>query len=110
MSKETMGRRDAAKRMLMVLGAAAVGPSVLAACGGEEGGDVLNCTDISGLSPAEITTRQSQAYSDISPHADKHCNNCNFFTAGQANACGSCTVIKGPIHPEGYCNLWAAKV
>ena len=110
MSKETMGRRDAAKRMLMVLGAAAVGPSVLAACGGEEGGgDVLNCTDITGLTPAEVTTRQSQAYTDISPQADKHCNNCNFFTAGQANSCGTCTVIKGPIHPEGYCNLWAAR-
>lgn len=109
MSNEKIGRRDAAKRMLMVLGAAAVGPSVLAACGGEEQSAALNCTDTSGLTPAEITTRQSQAYTDVSPHADKTCDNCNFFTAGGANACGSCTVIKGPIHPEGYCNLWAAK-
>lgn len=108
MSDGKMGRREAAKRALMVLGAAAVAPSVLAACGGEEEAG-LSCTDTSSLSPAELTTRQSQAYTDHSPHADKHCNNCNFYTAGQANACGTCQVIRGPIHPEGYCNLWAAR-
>lgn len=108
MTDQKIGRRDAAKRMLMVLGAAAVAPAALAACGGEEAGG-LTCADTTGLTPAEITTRQSQQYTDDSPHADKQCGNCNFFTAGQANQCGSCTVIKGQIHPEGYCNLWAAK-
>lgn len=108
MSDGKMGRREAAKRALMVLGAAAVAPSVLAACG-EEGGGGLTCTDTSSLTPQELTTRQSQAYTDSSPHADKHCNNCRFFTAGQANQCGTCTVIRGPIHPDGHCSLWAAQ-
>jgi hypothetical protein len=108
MSEEKIGRRDAAKRMLMVLGAAAVAPAALAACGGEEAGG-LTCTDTTGLSPAEITTRQTQQYTDVSPHADKDCANCNFYTAGQPNQCGTCQVIRGPIHPDGYCNLWAAK-
>lgn len=108
MSDEKIGRRDAAKRMLMVLGAAAVAPSVLAACGGKEEGG-LTCTDTTGLTPAQITTRQSQQYTDVSPHADKTCDNCNFYTAAPPNQCGGCTVIAGPIHPDGYCNLWAAK-
>ncbi len=106
MSENKIGRRDAMKRTLKVLGAVAVAPTVLAACGGEE---ELSCTDTTGLSPAEQSTRQAQAYVDHSPHPDKNCLNCNFYEAAQANQCGSCTVIKGPIHPEGYCNLWAAK-
>jgi hypothetical protein len=108
MSEGKIGRREAAKRALMVLGAAAIAPSALAACGGEEEGG-LTCTDTSGLSAAEVTTRTSQAYTDHSTHADQKCNNCRFYTAGQGNACGTCQVIRGPIHPDGHCNLWAAQ-
>ncbi len=106
---DKIGRREAAKRALMVLGAAAVAPTALAACGGEEESEGLTCTDTTGLTPAEITTRQSQQYSDSSPHQDKHCENCNFFTAGAPGQCGSCQVLKGPINANGYCNLWAAR-
>ena len=104
-----IGRRGVMKRALTVLGAAAIAPAVLTACGGEESeGGALSCTDTSGLSEAQTATRSSQEYVDSSPNADQNCANCNFFTAGQAGQCGSCTVIQGPIHPDGYCNLWAA--
>lgn len=106
--EKKMGRREVAKRALLVLGAAAVAPSALAGCGGEGEGGGLSCTDTSGLTPAEITTRQSQAYTDSSPHSDKRCDNCRFWQAGQAGQCGGCQVIRGPIHPQGYCNLWVA--
>lgn len=109
MSDGKIGRREAAKRMLMIFGAATVAPSVLAACGGGEESRGLTCTDTSGLQPAEITTRQTQEYTDSSPHPDKKCGNCRFYTAGAPNACGSCQVIRGPIHPDGYCKLWAAQ-
>lgn len=108
MSDGKMGRREAAKRALMVLGAAVIAPSALAGCGSKEEGG-FSCQNTSGLSPAELSTRQSQAYTDSSPHADKRCDNCRFFQAGQPNACGTCQVIRGPIHPQGYCNLWAAQ-
>ena len=109
MSEETkIGRRGAMKRALTVLGAAAVAPTLLAAagCGSEEEG--LTCTDTSGLTPPQIATRESQAYVDATANPNEKCSNCNFYTAGQPNACGSCSVIGGPIHPDGYCNLWAA--
>jgi hypothetical protein len=109
MSDAKMGRREAGRRFLMVLGGAALVPSALAACGGEEGADALTCTDTSALNASEIATRESQMYADHSPHADKHCNNCRFYTAGGQNACGTCQVLRGPIHPEGHCNLWAAQ-
>ena len=107
MSDAKMGRRDAARRALVVLGAAAIAPSALVGCGGEEEGE-LSCTDTSGLSPAEIQTRESQNYTDQSPEENK-CSTCRFFQAPQAeNTCGGCQVIAGPIHPDGYCNLFAA--
>lgn len=106
-----IGRRDAARRALVVLGAAAIAPSALAGCGDDEsdsGG--LSCTQTTGLSPAEIQTRQSQNYVDHSPNADQKCENCRFYTApAQQGACGGCQVLAGPIHPEGYCNLYAAQ-
>ena len=110
MSDSKIGRRDATRRALTVLGAAMLAPSALVGCGEEGGGgEGLTCTDTSGLEPAQLTTRESQAYTDSSANAEQNCANCRFYTAGQADQCGSCQVIQGPIHPDGYCNLWAAQ-
>ncbi len=89
----------------------------LAACdkqGGEEAAPAkaepkeLDCTDVSALSEAEKKTRESLGYVDKSPHPAKLCANCNLFQAS-GEGCGGCTVIKGPIHPNGYCNSWIQK-
>jgi len=113
MNESKIGRRDATRRALTVLGAVFVAPAARAACGGEVGGGggdgQLSCTDTSGLEPAQVTTREQQAYVDHSPHADRNCANCRFYTAAGADECGSCQVVQGPIHPEGHCNLWAAQ-
>lgn len=86
---------------------AVAGAVLTVGCGGEE---TLTCTDVSGLTPAEQAARTGLGYVDASPHgAQKNCLNCNFYQAGAANACGSCTLVKGPIHPSGYCNSWVAK-
>ena len=110
MNDAKMSRREAGRRTLAVLGAAFVAPAALLGCGEEGGGGGgLTCTDTTGLAPAAVATRESQAYTDTSAHADRKCNNCRFFTAGAANACGTCQVVQGPIHPDGFCNLWAAQ-
>ena len=66
---------------------------------------------LNGLEPAAVQTRNSLAYVDASPHgAAKNCTNCQFYEAApSAGQCGGCTIVPGPIHPEGYCNSWAAK-
>ncbi len=108
MSKE-IGRREAAKRFLTVLGAAAIAPAALAACGGEEEAAELSCTDTTGLQPAAVSMREQQNYTDHSDNAEQNCGNCNFYTAPQGDGCGSCSVLmNSPVHPEGYCGLWAA--
>ena len=109
MEENRIGRRDALKRALTVLGAAAIAPTLLAGCG-EEGGGALSCAGTDGLSAPEIATRNSQAYVEASANAEQTCANCNFFTAGQAGQCGTCTVIRGTINPAGYCNLWVAQL
>lgn len=87
-----------------VIGLAVVG------CGGGGGEDALTCDDVSGLTPAELAARSSNQYVSDSPHgATKNCLNCNFGQNLTASSCGTCTVIKGSIDPDGYCNLWVAK-
>lgn len=109
--KKTLGRREMIKRGLMLTVVSATGAAALSACGGEEKKS-LSCMDTSGLSPQEVTMRQAQKYVDASPHGvQKDCENCNFYDVAPApDTCGGCKVIKGPIHPKGFCNLWAAKV
>ncbi|MFK8003855.1 MAG: hypothetical protein AB8H86_30105 [Polyangiales bacterium] len=85
---------------LAVLGATTIG------CGGEA---ELTCDDVTGLTPAETAARSSNGYVANSPHGTaKQCINCNFAQNLTASTCGTCTVIKGAIHPLGYCNLWVA--
>ncbi len=106
MEKKNLTRRAFFRRSGS-LGVAVVGLSVVG-CGG--GGDALTCDDVSGLTEAELGARTSNGYVANSPHgAAKNCLNCNFGQNLTASSCGTCTVIKGSIHPNGYCNLWVVK-
>jgi hypothetical protein len=90
----------------MGLGALALGGT---GCGG--GGSESACDDLSGLSAADKQTRVTYGYRNPTLIEAKRCDNCNFYTAPPAGQhCGSCTLVKGPIAPTGYCNSWAAPV
>ncbi len=105
---DKFSRRSLIKRSLTVLGAVAAAPLV-SACS-DSGGGSLTCTDTTGLSEPEKAARTALHYADASPHgAAKNCLNCQYYTAGAANACGACQLVKGPIHPSGYCDSWTAK-
>jgi hypothetical protein len=95
---------------LAVLGAGALGlANQLTGCNRSEPAKTISC-DASELSDADKATRTAMQYIDSSPHADKTCANCNLYQAPpQPNACGGCTIIKGPIHPQGWCLSWVAK-
>jgi hypothetical protein len=95
------------RRYLMM---GAIGLLAGAACSKKEEEGPKSCTDTTGLSADEIAARNALAYSDSSPEAGKACNNCQQFVAAPAaNQCGTCKVMKGPVHPKGYCKAWAAK-
>lgn len=69
----------------------------------------LACTDTTGLAPMDVQMRTSLGYVDRSPQPAKTCDNCLQYKAAGENQCGGCNVLKGPVHPKGYCNSWAAK-
>jgi hypothetical protein len=99
MSQPKLGRRHA----LTLL--AASGGVALVGCGG---GDTLRCDDVSGLSATDADFRRGQGYVERSTRPGRSCETCNFYTTGAA-ACGECTLIRGPINPAGYCNLWVQR-
>lgn len=99
-----ISRRDVLKRSLAVI---AVGSAVVAACK-KEGGS-LTCTNTAGLSPTDLATRTTFAYQDHSTDPNKKCQRCQLFQAAAPNACGGCTLVKGPINPDGSCTAFVAR-
>jgi hypothetical protein len=101
----SLTRRDLLHRTLhlTVLGA---GASALAACTKDKPA-AFKCDDTTGLAPAEIEARKALGYVDASPEPAKLCTNCQHYVA--AATCGGCKVLKGTVHPNGYCKSWAAK-
>ncbi|WMS42694.1 high-potential iron-sulfur protein [Acuticoccus sp. MNP-M23] len=44
------------------------------------------------------------------PKGEQNCANCAFFVPGaDAAAMGSCQMVQGEIHPDGWCAIWAPK-
>ncbi|HSN83523.1 MAG TPA: high-potential iron-sulfur protein [Polyangiales bacterium] len=105
MTKRSLSRREMLRSTanLLVIGSASM---MLHGCKKAE----FRCDDVSGLSNEDAKLREALEYQDRSPHGEKkNCSNCAFFRPAEADECGACTLIRGPIHPLGYCNSWAAK-
>lgn len=105
MRKSTLSRREMLGHTmhLAVIGSA---PILLNACTKPE----FHCEDVSGLSEEDAELRSALEYQDRSPHGEqKNCRGCAFYKAATENECGECTIVRGPIHPLGYCNSWATK-
>lgn len=123
--KKTLNRREFLERAALV-GAVALGAgSFLTACEtqtedteeteeattGVEESD-FSCDDeaaLADLSEGDIEQRENVEYTDASPNAEEVCDNCVFWEDPEGDAqCGGCTAVPGPIHPNGWCNLWTA--
>ena len=102
---ETLDRRAALGR-LSVMSLFVVTPSLVGGCSRS-----ANCNEPAGLTPDELKTRNETAkYVEQTPDATKRCSGCALYVAApKADACGGCTVVKGPINPNGYCVLYVAK-
>ena len=100
-----ISRRDALKRSLAVL---AAGSAFAAACK-KDGGGSLTCTNTSGLSATDTATRTTFQYNDHSTDPNKKCQRCQLFQAAAPGTCGGCTLVKGPINPDGSCTAFVAR-
>lgn len=84
--------------------------AVALGCSKEKKEAGLVCTDTLGMNPADIEMRGALGYTDKTPEVAKLCSNCQQFTTPPADGkCGGCKVLKGPIHPSGYCRSWVLK-
>jgi hypothetical protein len=125
MAKNHLSRRDFLLR-LGAVGALGVGAGTLvSACGGGESRTTpapeaapdaaataeVRCDDVSALTADELRMRnEAYKYVDVTPDPQKRCDNCALYVAAAAGAaCGTCTLVKGPIAPGGHCLSWAPK-
>ena len=103
-----MRDHELSRRSVLRILSAVPAAAALAACSKKE--ESLSCTDVSGLSEAEKTARSSLQYTDNGTNAKQLCEGCMHYRPGAAsNQCGTCAIVKGPIHPKGYCTAWVAK-
>lgn len=129
MAKENMTRREFMHQVGIygTAGLAVLGAGVLlTGCGGEEKAAEMGaqpkktldtvkaavdpCGDVSGLAPAEIQTRETFEYVSFEENAEERCTTCHFWTPPAGDSpCGTCTLVKGPINPNGGCMSWQAK-
>jgi hypothetical protein len=101
---EELSRRDVLRRGVVGL-TVLVG---LGACKKKE--TAFSCTDTHALAPEEMQARTTLAYVDTTPEPGKECAGCQQFVAPPSDGqCGGCKVVKGPIHPRGYCKVFAPK-
>ena len=67
------------------------------------------CTEGS-LGPEDLAARKATGYVDKAPDAARSCAGCRqYVAAASSDACGTCRLLKGAIHPEGTCKLFAAR-
>jgi hypothetical protein len=94
---------DRVQRRRLLLSSAAFGAAVLAsACKRSE-----TCPP-SALSPEDLKLRETLHYTDHSPDPQKLCNGCQQYLPNTSADCGGCKLMKGLIHPAGYCAAFSA--
>jgi hypothetical protein len=73
-------------------------------------GPPSSCNDVSGLTADEANLRKTLAYVDRSPDQAKTCEKCQQWVEPPSeDKCGGCKIMKGPVHPKGYCTAFVAK-
>lgn len=95
------------RRHLLQVGAGAVVVAAAAACRSTE---PFACVAAPDLSADDAKLRTTLVYVDAAADPTKACVNCaQYVAAPDDGSCGSCRLMRGPIHPNGSCKLFAPK-
>lgn len=68
----------------------------------------FTCTDVSALTEVDRNARSTMMYVDRSQNPDKECAHCVQYVEAD-EGCGTCKIVRGPVHPRGTCKSFAAK-
>jgi hypothetical protein len=94
------------RRRLLVIAPAALA-ALAVGCAKKE---PESCDSTMGLTQEEIKTRKSLGYADRSKDPAKHCIECEqYLPPPEKDECGTCKVMKGPVHTQGSCNVFTPK-
>ncbi len=66
------------------------------------------CSDVSGLTELEATTRGAIQYVDVTTDPAKRCDGCMLYQAGVDGGCPTCQLNIGPVLAGGGCISWVA--
>lgn len=91
-----LGRREALL--------AALGWPVIGACGGAR---EFSCDDARQVSAPERERRAAQQYAERTPRPGETCAGCTQYQGPASGSCGTCKLLPGPVHPEGWCRVYA---
>jgi dienelactone hydrolase len=70
----------------------------------------FTCADTRALSADELQARVALAYVDAAADPWRPCVQCaQYVQAPSDGSCGTCKLLKGPIHPNGSCKAFAAR-
>jgi hypothetical protein len=99
-STEQVNRRNlvirAAKGLAAVLGVAGCRKKLGVFC---EGGEAMP--------PSDVQLRSALAYVDTTTEPEKSCLKCFLYLPPKVEeSCGTCKVVRGPIHPNGTCRVF----
>jgi High potential iron-sulfur protein len=61
--------------------------------------------DAASSGPPTVKVAKTSVQYQNQPKGEQKCGNCLHFIAGS----NTCKLVDGPISPEGWCSLWAAK-
>lgn len=70
------------------------------------------CDDTSGLGPDDVRRRKELKYTDRAGNAQQTCGGCMHLqpVPGSTSPCKRCSVVPGPVHVDGWCSAWVARV
>ncbi len=70
------------------------------------------CDDVSGLTPDEVGRRKALQYVDRTRNPQQTCGSCNHVqpVPGSNDPCKRCSVVPGPVHIDGWCTAWIARI
>jgi hypothetical protein len=69
----------------------------------------FSCVDSFALAPDDAHARTTLAYQEPAVDTTRTCATCQQYVLPANDECGSCKVLKGPVHPDGTCKVFSAK-
>lgn len=69
-----------------------------------------DCNNVAGVTDGEVNKREAVQYVQKSPDPAKHCDLCQLYVPpAEGQACGMCTLFKGPVAADASCISFAPK-